>query len=114
MDTCTRKEDDVLIIELKGKLNSNTSTSVQDELVKFVKDGESKLILNLKNLEYMSCAGLRVILIMSKLVHNQQGELRLCMANEIVKCVINISGFDDLLDILDTEQNAIDSMIGIY
>ena len=110
MEVTKRNEGDVLVIELNGKLDTSTSGVTQDELVQLVKDGQTKIVLNLKNLDYVSSAGLRVILIMSKLLQSHQGELRLCMANEFVGGVLEKSGFNSLLQILDTEENAIASI----
>ena len=111
MELSTRKIDDVMIIDFQGSLDTSTSGDVQDEFIKFVEDGETKIILNLKNLEYVSSAGLRVILILSKLLQSHQGELRLCSANKIVDEVLKTSGFNSLLQVLDTEANAIASVV---
>ncbi len=110
MEVTTRQKDGVLIAELTGKLDTSTSGSAQDKLVQCVKDGETKIILNLKDLEYVSSAGLRVILVISKLLQGNKGEFRLCSPNEIVEEVLKISGFNSLLRIFDTEQDAIDSI----
>ena len=110
MEVTTRQKDGVLIAELTGRLDTSTSGSAQDKLVQWVKDGETKIILNLKDLEYVSSAGLRVFLVISKLLQNNKGEFRLCSPNEIVEEVLKISGFNSLLRILDTEQDAIDSI----
>ncbi len=110
MEVTIRQKDGVLIAELTGKLDTSTSGSAQDKLVQCVKDGETKIILNLKDLEYVSSAGLRVILVISKLLQSNKGEFRLCSPNEIVEEVLQISGFNSLLRIFDTEQDAIDSI----
>jgi anti-anti-sigma factor len=110
MEVTTRQNDGVLIAELTGKLDTSTSGSIQDKLVQCVKDGETKIILNLKGLEYVSSAGLRVILIISKLLQSNQGEFRVCSPNGIVEEVLKISGFNSLLRIFDTEKDAIDSI----
>ena len=110
MEITTQHKSGVLVAELIGKLDTTTSGSAQDKLVQCVKDGETKIILNLKDLDYVSSAGLRVILVTSKLLQSNEGEFRLCSPNDTVEEILKSSGFNSLLQIHDTEQAAIDSI----
>lgn len=61
-------------------------------------DGVSRLVFDLAKLEYISSAGLRVLLAMQKLM-NQQGEMVLQNVNEAVMEVFEVTGFSDILSI---------------
>ncbi|MBD9198210.1 MAG: LysR family transcriptional regulator [Clostridiales bacterium] len=61
-------------------------------------DGVSRLVFDLAKLEYISSAGLRVLLAMQKLM-NQQGEMMLQNVNEAVMEVFEVTGFSDILRI---------------
>ena len=61
-------------------------------------DGVSRLVFDLAKLEYISSAGLRVLLAMQKLM-NQQGEMVLQNVNEAVMKVFEVTGFSDILHI---------------
>ena len=61
-------------------------------------DGVSRLVFDLAKLEYISSAGLRVLLAMQKLM-NQQGEMVLQSVNEAVMEVFEVTGFSDILRI---------------
>ena len=69
----------------------------------------TKLLLNLENLVFISSAGLRLILKTAKLVHGRNGDLKVCGATGVVKEVMEISGFDSLLDLHDNVATVLDS-----
>ena len=109
MESHTREEDDVLVMELSGKLDTQTSGPASEEMAQIAESGHSKVLLRLDKLEFVSSAGLRVILRTAKLVKAAGGSLRLCNASGLVKEVMEISGFDSLLDMHDTEANALEA-----
>jgi len=64
--------------------------------------------VNLEKLDYISSAGLRVLLATAKKLKAIGGELRVCSLNEIVTEVFDISGFDLILTVLPSESEALD------
>ena len=107
MDIKIRQVDDVLAVDLVGRLDTETSGQVSDELARIAQGGNSKVVLNLDELEYVSSAGLRVILVAAKALRGSHGELKICHANGLVKEVIDISGFNQILSVYDTENDAL-------
>ena len=87
----------VLTLSLEGRLDATTapllSAVVENEL-----DGVKALILDLELLEYVSSAGLRVILTAQD-VMDEQGEMKVIRANETVMEIFDITGLVDLLTI---------------
>ena len=87
----------VLTLSLEGRLDATTapllSAVVENELA-----GVKTLILNLELLEYVSSAGLRVILTAQD-VMDEQGEMKVIHANETVMEIFDITGLVDLLTI---------------
>ncbi len=98
---------DVLVVDMAGRLDTSTSGDASDQMVKIVKGDSKQIVLNLDGLEYVSSAGLRVILLSAKLLQAGRGELKICHANGIVKDVLETSGFNSLLHIYDTEKDAV-------
>ena len=96
--TIERKtENDVVTLTLTGRLDTATAPELETEVDAFagtVKD----LVLDLKDLEYTSSAGLRVILKAQKMM-NKQGSMKLVNVNEDVMEVFDITGFLDILNI---------------
>ena len=86
-----------LTVALEGRLDTTTAPTLEEELRGSV-DGVSRLVFDLVKLEYISSAGLRVLLAMQKLM-NQQGEMVLQNVNEAVMEVFEVTGFSDILRI---------------
>ena len=85
-----------LTITLEGRLDTNTVPELEKEVE--VLDGVKKLIFDFKNLEYISSAGLRIILVLHKKMNNQ-GSIMIKNVKDNVKEVFEITGFSDILDI---------------
>ncbi len=93
-----------LTITLTGRLDTTTAPALE-ELVKARLDGIRELFFDMKGLEYLSSAGLRVLLLAQK-VMNRQGNMAVCNVGETVMEVFHITGFDDILTILAPQEDA--------
>lgn len=78
-----------LTVALDGRLDTTTAPQLDDEL-KTALDGITKLDFDLANLEYISSAGLRVLLSAQK-VMNKQGEMVVKNANEEIKEIFEVT-----------------------
>ena len=86
-----------LTVALEGRLDTTTAPKLEEKLLGSV-DGITRLVFDVEKLEYISSAGLRVLLAMQKLM-NQQGEMVLQNVNEAVMEVFEVTGFSDILRI---------------
>ena len=91
---------EMLIVHIKGDLNVKTSPILEDELTKSI-SGVKKLILDFAEVEYISSAGLRVLLAMEKSMRRQQGSMTLRNVNPAVKEIIRLAGFLQVMHIED-------------
>ena len=89
-------EENNLTITLEGRLDTNTAPELEKEIETL--DGGKNLIFDFKNLEYISSAGLRIILSLQKRMNNQ-GSILIKNANDEVKEVFEITGFSTILTI---------------
>jgi anti-sigma B factor antagonist len=92
-----KKNGTELVVEVIGRLDSLTSPDLEDALEESY-DGLTKLILDLGQLEYISSAGLRVLLGASQVMEDQ-GEMVVRNLTEPVRQVIELVGFDSALNI---------------
>ena len=106
MNITTRTVNDVLVADVSGRLDTRTSGPASEEMSR-IAAGSSKVLLNFENLEFISSSGLRVLLRTAKQLTGSGGAMKLCGANGIVKEVMEISGLGTLLDLHDSEQDAL-------
>ena len=93
------REMDITNVNLSGRLDTNTSPELQSKLEDYYKQEEFQLVLNFAELEYVSSAGLRVILIIQKKANELKGKLTLKQVNPDIMEVFLMTGFLDLLTI---------------
>ena len=86
-----------LTIALEGRLDTTTAPELEAEL-KASLDSVDSLIFDLDKLEYISSAGLRVLLSAQKNM-SKKGGMKVTHVNEIVQEVFEVTGFSDILDI---------------
>ncbi len=89
--------DDVLLISLEGELNTSTAPELEN-LISDALKGIKTLIFDFKKLDYLSSAGLRVLLIAQKIMSNQ-GNMIIRHANDNILDIFNITGFTSVLTI---------------
>ena len=96
--TIDKKTDGIeLYLSLSGRMDTLTAPQFEAELKNSI-GGIQKLILDFQSLEYISSAGLRVILSAQK-VMNKQGEMVIRNVNEMIAETFEITGFSDFLTI---------------
>jgi len=107
MTLATEKEGDTLVVALQGQINSANATAIEGELLDHLENGARKVVLDLAGLNYISSAGLRVILLLAKKLKQQGGALALCQIQPQVSEVFEISGFLSILTVVDTRAAAL-------
>ena len=106
MDLIEERHDEMLILKLSGRLDSTTSSILEEKIVQAFEAGTTKIILNLKNIEYISSAGLRVF----KKIRAAQGPndtIILCSVADYIQEFIELSGVDIYLPIVPTKDDAL-------
>jgi anti-anti-sigma factor len=109
MEITPRHYGNVLVLDMIGRLDKATSGNAHDAVVGFANTGAKRMVLNLDKLDYVTSAGLHVILMLAKLLQSSNGELKICRANANVKEVLETSGFNSLIEMFDDEKAAIAS-----
>ncbi len=93
----TNKEGSVLTVAIEGKLDTRTAPELE-EMLKDSLDGITKLVLDLKELVYISSAGLRIV-VTAEQTMEKQGEMVIRNVNEDVMNIFEVTGFVDALNI---------------
>ena len=88
------KERDIFVVNITGRIDSSNSLSIEEHFNKWIEQGELKFVCDFTGLDYLSSAGLRVLIQALKKVTPSGGKLVICNLNEIVKNIFEISGLD--------------------
>jgi len=107
MEISITESGDVRILAFQGNLDTNTSPDAENEINGLIEAGAQKLLVNFENLDYISSAGLRILLATAKKLKASQGDLKICCLNETVQEVFDISGFATILSVSKTEEEAL-------
>lgn len=107
MSLSSEKIDTVLVANVAGQINSSNAAALETQLLNLVGQGEHVWVLDLAQLDYISSAGLRVVLILAKRIKENSGRLVLCALQPQVLEVFDISGFLALLTVADNRDAAI-------
>lgn len=108
MEISEKRVGDVAVVAVSGNLDTNTAPQAQSALEALVGDGGAKIVVNCEDLDYISSAGLRVLLATAKRLRGTGGALRICSLNETVSEIFEISGFNTIFSVFDDEQQALD------
>ena len=109
MEISTRTSNDIHIVAIAGSLDSTTSPEAQKAL-DAVLAGARKVALDFSGLDYISSAGLRVLLGAAKQIKAKGGTLRIFGLNQSVREVFDISGFSAILASYPSEAEALGAM----
>ena len=109
MQFSTRTSNDIHIVAIAGSLDSATAPEAQKSLDAVVA-GAKKVALDFSQLDYISSAGLRVLLGAAKKLRGSGGTLGMFGLNQSVKEVFEISGFSSILSIYPSEAEALSAM----
>ena len=92
------KEGSRLNVALEGHLDTLTAPELQDSLMEDLPE-TTDLILDFKNISYVSSAGLRVLLYCKRIMNKNQGSMKLINVCDDVMGILEVTGFTDVLTI---------------
>lgn len=110
MSLSSEKIGEVLVVSASGQINSANAAEVESALLAHVNEGERLLALDLSGLDYISSAGLRVVLMLAKSLKQKSGRLVLCALQPQVHEVFDISGFLAILTVVDSRAAAVSQL----
>ena len=104
-----KKDGEKAIACVKGRLDALSAPEFEKALLELIDNGEHTIILDFSELDYISSAGLRSILVVAKRMEVEKGELSVATLKEEVKQVFDLSGFSSFVPVFDTVAAATNS-----
>ena len=109
MDISTQQVKNVSVMTVKGRVDSATAPDLENALKQLVEGDKTQIVLDLKDVEYMSSAGLRAMVSTLKSVKRVNGDLRLCTPSPRVAEVLRLAGLNSIFSIYPAQADAIGS-----
>lgn len=102
-----KKEDGILIVEMVPRFDAYSAKEVEADLNEAIKNGADKIICDFAGTEYISSAGLRVLLATAKKLKKISGTICLSSLKPYVSEVFETAGFTPLFNIYGSEKEAL-------
>jgi anti-anti-sigma factor len=99
--------EDVAVLEPFGRLDSTTAHEFGDRLTALAQSGRSAIVIDLKNIAYISSAGFHALLLANRTTAEKRGKLALCGVTGDVKRLFKIGSFTEQFLICQTQADAI-------
>jgi anti-anti-sigma factor len=101
------RERGVVVVAPAGRVDSTTSAALEVHLARLAAAGDHRLVVDFADVDYISSAGLRVMLALAKHVRDVKGALALCGMGDAVRQVFALAGFLPLFAVAESRDAAV-------
>lgn len=101
------REKDAVVLTVNGRMDATAAPAFDQHLAGLLDGGDTKLVLDLSGLEYISSAGVRSILVLAKNLKSRNGQFFLAAATQPVMKVFKMSGFEAIIPISPSVEDAL-------
>lgn len=98
---------DILILRMSGRLDAVSSPTAERKVFDHINSGQYKLLFDFSGIDYLSSAGMRMLLSVTKKLKSLSGKLVLFSVTSNVMDILKMSGFDHVLEIVQTEEDGL-------
>jgi len=103
------KKEKAIVLMIEGRLDSSSSGMLEKKILSLLETGEKNFLVDFSGMDYISSAGLRVLLMAAKKTKPAGGKVVLSALTDNVKEVFDIAGFISVFPIFATQEEAIQS-----
>ncbi len=108
MNVTTRDIDGTSVVRVQGRLDTATAPSLETTCSELIGSGAKRVVIEMAQLEYLSSAGIRVVLAAAKRLQAGGGQLTVCGAKGIVLETLQVSGIPEIIPVCPTLDDALD------
>ena len=101
------EKEGVICLKIDGCLDAESAPEAETTVKGILKGGTQRLLFDLSRMEYISSAGLRVILMAVKELRNKKGKVVLCGLTPYVKEIFDVSNFSSIIPITDSVETGL-------
>ena len=104
MNISHEEKDGIVCLKISGRLDGETAPDAETTVREILKEGKLRLLFDLSQMDYISSAGLRVVLMTVKELQRKSGKIVLCALTPYVKEVFDVSNFSTIIPITETVE----------
>lgn len=110
MDIFEEKKGRATVFVLRGRLDSTSSSEVEKKIIHSIENGSKDIVLDCSSLDYISSAGIRVLVHCHKLIEKKHGHIFLAAVPKPIENVLYITGFLPYFKIYDGQSQVLDQL----
>jgi anti-anti-sigma factor len=108
VDVTSEVKNNILVLYVTGRLDAVSSPQLEKKVMALIDEGDhKKVLMDFTAVDYLSSAGMRLLLTTTKKLKSVQGQFVLCSLENDVLDVIKMAGFNHILDIQDSEDDGL-------
>ncbi len=106
----TTQREGAAIMSIEGRLDGQHAQTAEASFLSLTAEGNTRFVFDFSAMQYISSAGLRVVLVAAKKVRSLQGRLICASMNDQVRDVFEMSGFLSILETADSTEEALERL----
>jgi anti-sigma B factor antagonist len=110
MEITESKRNGVVILGVQGRLDASNAGVLEEKILGLIAADEKRFVVDCTQLDYISSAGLRVLLVAAKRLTAVSGKISLCSLKEHIKEVFDIAGFSSIFSVYPMLDEAVASV----
>ncbi|MEW6348057.1 MAG: STAS domain-containing protein [Thermodesulfobacteriota bacterium] len=107
MNVTLTKKGTVAVVAVQGRVDTISAPTLEKMAIEWIGSGETRLILDLSAMDYISSAGLRALFVVGKTAKSRGGSVCCCALQGVVAQVFEVSGFHRMLPVYDSVDAAL-------
>lgn len=107
MNISTDRQGGALIAKAEGRVDGANALEFHEALLAAVSPDDTGMVLDFEGISYISSAGLRVVLLVAKMLQKQNAKMAVCSLSDSIREIFEISGFDKIIPVHPTRADAL-------
>lgn len=105
-----REIDSKTVMQIDGRLDATSAPVLENKLAELITAEKKLLVVDFAKVDYLSSAGMRLLLSTTKKIKGMNGKLHFCSISDEVMEIIKMAGFERILHIFPTEEEALNAL----
>jgi anti-anti-sigma factor len=107
MELTESKKHGVIVLGVAGRIDASNAGVFEEKLLGLIAAGDTRFVVDCSQLDYISSAGLRTLLVAAKRLTPRGGKLSLSAPKDLIREILDIAGFSSIIPIYRTQEDAL-------